>query len=437
MRVLVIGSGGREYELARQMSLSSGVTKVYVAPGNGGTAALDKTENVPEIGPTDKAAIVAFVQSHGIGLTILGPDAAVAAGVGDALIEVGAKVFGPTREAGRLESSKIFAAEFMTRHDIPQPPYKVARSLEVALGIVADRDPTSYVIKADGLADGKGVVLPETTKEAERVVQDMFGGEAYKGAGKEGVQIQERYHGPELSVFVVTDGTKFILLPFSQDHKRLQDGDQGPNTGGMGVIAPLPTTMIGPDVITEIKKIADKTIASMASDGRPYRGVLYIGMMLAEERGGNPVVIEYNARFGDPEAEALLALLNKEGFDVANMLERTAAGDISSIDVPQKFNKVAVTVALAAKGYPADPQKGDEIFGLDQEYKNVVAQHAGTKREGDKLLTAGGRVLYVTGVGRTPAEAHANAYRAIGPDGIHFEGMQYRTDIGYQLLVNP
>jgi phosphoribosylamine--glycine ligase len=429
--VLVIGSGGREYELARQMTLSSSVRKVYVTPGNGGTASLDKTENVG-IGPTAIEEIVAFVKEKLIGFTIIGPDAAVAAGVGNALKREGCLVFGPTREAGKLESSKAFAADFMNRHSIPQPKSQVVRSLDEALAAIQEMEPDTYVLKADGLAAGKGVILPQSTDEAKEVLREMFSGEGFDGAGKEGVVIQERLHGPELSGFAVTDGKDFVLLPLSQDHKRLQDNDQGPNTGGMGAYAPVPSSIVNEKQLEKIRTIAEQTISSIAADGTPYQGVLYIGLMLAEERDGDPVVIEYNARFGDPEAEILLPLLSESGVDVADMLMQVAGGNLSQVTMPETLSKSVLTVALASAGYPMEPRKGDAIEGLEKQYPGVVVQHAGTKHDGDVWHTAGGRVLYVTGFGNTIDEAAANAYAAIGPEGIHFEGMQFRSDIGHQ-----
>jgi phosphoribosylamine--glycine ligase len=429
---LVVGSGGREYELARQMALSAKVRKVYVAPGNDGTAALDKGENVA-IGPIDAHAIAAFAQEKQIGLTIIGPDAAVAAGVGNALREAGCAVFGPTREAGKLEASKGFAAEFLHRHNITHPKATVARTLDQALAAIQGLPPESYVLKADGLAAGKGVVLPESVDEAQEVLREMFAGEIFDGAGKSGVVIQERLHGPEVSAFVITDGTDMVLLPLVQDHKRLRDGDEGLNTGGMGSYAPVPDSIAGKKQIANIRAIAEQTIAAMAKEGTPYQGMLYIGLMLAEERGGDPVVIEYNARFGDPEAEILLPLLHESGVDVVDMLQQAAAGNLTGVAVPKSFDVSVLTVALASAGYPQSSHKGDVIYGLDKQYEGVIIQHAGTAHRDDGAwVTAGGRVLYVTATGKDVNQAASRAYAAIGEQGIYFNGMQYRTDIGWQ-----
>lgn len=430
--VLVIGSGGREYELARQMSLSKKVKQQYVAPGNAGTAQLPKTENVA-IGPVAIDELTDFIKKKGVSIVIIGPDASVAAGVGDAIRELHIPVFGPDQEPGRLESSKVFATEFMDRHHIPQPKHWIASTLEEAIEIIANKDPKSYVIKADGLAAGKGVVLPKTKQEAEDTLVAMFSTDAYDGAGRTGVVIQERLHGPEVSAFAVSDGTNIFMLPFAQDHKRLLDNDEGPNTGGMGSYCPVPDTIVNPEQTTQIHDIAQKSITAMKKDGHPYKGVLYIGIMLAEERGGEPVVIEYNARFGDPETQVLLASMQASGVDVAELLMSAARDDISHISVPPTIT-AAATIAVAAAGYPDSPRKGDTIHGLDKKYSNVIVQHAGTSHDGKDFLTNGGRVLYATGTGKSVAEALAAAYAALGKNGIHFKDMHFRKDIAHQTV---
>jgi phosphoribosylamine--glycine ligase len=430
--IVVIGGGGREFELARQISDSKKVRKVYIAPGNSGTAQLKKGENVA-LQPADVDGITKFVRDHGVQAVIIGPDAAVAAGLGNALRSANVDVFGPSREAGQLESSKAFAADFMRRHDIPQPDSFNAHSLKDALAYVENKPPESYVLKADGLSAGKGVVLPSTAAETEQTLTDMFAGNKYDGAGKSGVVIQERLHGPEVSAFAVTDGTAFVLLPFSQDHKRLNDNDEGPNTGGMGAYSPLNETIVSNKQSAAIRDIAARTIKGMADENTPYQGVLYLGLMLPEEHGGDPVVIEYNARFGDPEAEVILPALSESGFDVAAMLLAAAHGDIASLRVPEKLTTTALSVCLAAGGYPESPRKGDKIFGLDKTYEGVIVHHAGTRADGDNVVTNGGRVLYVTGLGATPDKAAEQAYAAIGEQGIHFNGMHFRRDIGYQI----
>jgi phosphoribosylamine--glycine ligase len=429
--VLVVGNGGREYELTRQLSLSPATSHVYTANGNAGTATLDKAQNVP-LTPTDIEGILQFVAEKNIGLVVIGPEAPLITGLSDALRAKGVAVFGPSKQAAQLEASKAFAADFMQRQGIAQPELFSAHNLEDALSYIKDRPAESYVLKADGLAGGKGVVLPQSSDEAKIVLQEMFDGEGFDGAGKDTVVIQERLHGPEVSAFAVSDGTNFVLLPFAQDHKRLRDDDKGPNTGGMGAYAPVPDSIVSEAQAAKIRDIAKKSIDGMAAENMPYQGVLYIGLMLAEERGSDPVVIEYNVRFGDPETEILLPVLSESGFDVADMLLQAANGDVSNIQLPATFTKAALTVCLAAPGYPENPIKGSEILGLDKDYDGAIVHHAGTKLEDGKVLTAGGRVLYVTGFGDTISEAASHAYAAIGDQGVHFADMQYRRDIGHQ-----
>lgn len=428
--VLVVGNGGREYELVRQFAWAADIQKVYAIPGNAGTALLDSVENV-ELSPTDVPSIVSFVREKGVSSVIIGPEAPLLAGLSDALRADGATVFGASKAAAMLEASKGFAAEFMKRHAIPQPQYWIAHSLDEGLAVIKDRNPESYVLKADGLAGGKGVVLPKTDAEAHAALALMFSGEGFDAAGKEGVVIQERLHGPEVSAFAISDGKNFILLPFAQDHKRLLDGDEGPNTGGMGAYTPLPAHIVSEQQRTQIHTIAEQSIVGMANESTPYQGVLYIGLMLAEEHGDSPVVIEYNARFGDPEAEVLLPALSESGIDVAHLLLQTATGNLPTLH--PSFSASVLTVCLAASGYPESPRKGDLIEGLEKTYENVIIHHAGTKESADGIVTSGGRVLYVTGFGATADEAAAHAYAAIGENAIHFKDMQYRTDIGYQV----
>lgn len=419
---LIIGNGGREHAIVK--SLGEDV-KIFVAPGNAGTA---KMSNVTNIAPDDP---VAFAQDNGIDFAIIGPDSYIAAGLADKFRAVGIPVFGASQSAGRLESSKSFASSFMERHGIPQPKSTTVHSAsELAVGT----DPLSIVLKADGLALGKGVVLPETSEEAQTTLKEMLEGIGYEGAGKEGVVIQERLSGPEVSAFALTDGTNFVMLPFSQDHKRLKTGDVGPNTGGMGAYAPLPESIVSADQTAKINEIAKKTIDGMKADGTPYQSVIYIGLMLAEQRGGDPVVIEYNARFGDPETQVILTLLQDAGVDVYELLKSTDSTLNTSLLEGIAFNKTAITVCEAADGYPESPRKGDEIFGLDATLPTGVFIHnAGTKlEENGKVVTNGGRVLYVTSVAASIDEAAANAYSVIGDSGVHFDGMQYRTDIGKQ-----
>ena len=418
---LVIGNGGREHALVK--SLGPDVT-VFIAPGNAGTALMPNVTNITTDTP------VVFAQENNIDFVIIGPDSFIAAGLADEFRAAGIPVFGASQAAGRLESSKSFASDFMQRHGIPQPKSTTVHSVDE---LAAGTDPLSIVLKADGLALGKGVVLPETLEEAQTTLKEMLEGIGYEGAGKEGVVIQERLSGPEVSAFAVTDGTNFVMLPFSQDHKRLKTGDIGPNTGGMGAYAPLPESIVSPDQAAKIHEIAKKTIDGMKADGTPYQSVLYIGLMLAKQHGGDPVVIEYNARFGDPETQVMLTLLEDSGVDVYELLKSTDSILNSSLLDGVTFRKTAITVCEAASGYPESPRKGDEILGLHSTLPaGVFVHNAGTKIDGDKVVTNGGRVLYITAVADDIDTAAANAYSVIGENGVHFDGMQYRTDIGKQ-----
>ncbi len=418
---LIIGNGGREHAFAK--TLGDNVT-IYVAPGNAGTALMSNVTNVDIDDP------VAFVKEHTIDMTIIGPEAPLVAGVADNFRAAGLDVVGPNASAAQLESSKSFACDFMDKYGIAYPKSTLVHTMDEYNAITDDA--TTIVIKADGLAGGKGVVLPESNAVAEATLEAMFDG-AYDGAGKNGVLIQERLSGPEVSAFALTDGTDFVLLPFAQDHKRLKDGDKGPNTGGMGAYAPVPDTIVSPDQAAKIRDIAKKTIDGMRAEGNPYRGILYIGAMLAEQRGGDPVVIEYNARFGDPEAEVVLTILANAGVDVYELLKSTDNKLDASLLDGLSLDQSASTICFAAAGYPDSPQKGEEIIGLDTAFPDgVFVHHAATKLVDGKVVTSGGRVLYVTAVADTIDQAAASAYSVIGEDGVHFDGMQYRTDIGKQ-----
>lgn len=428
LEVAVVGNGGREYEIGRQLALSEAVDTVYFLDGNAGTDELPGGVNVP-IKPTEASDIVRFADERQLALTIIGPEAPLVAGVTDRLRARGLTVFGPSAEAAQLEASKAYATEFMKQNGIPHPFSVVATSFGHAMTLTSGVPPERYVIKADGLAGGKGVVLPKTYLEARETLRGMFVEGGYDGAGKDRVVIQERLHGPEVSVFVVSDGERFTILPFAQDHKRLGSGDTGPNTGGMGAYSPLPEGMVTTVQELKIQDIAERSINGMARRGVPYQGVLYMGLMLAEEKGGDPVVIEYNARFGDPETQVVLPVLSEAGVDVFELLRSSAEGRLDVTAMPQHLGTAALTVCLAARGYPEKPEKGQVIHGLDATYDGVILHHAGTRRIGGAVESSGGRALYVTGVGETVDEAAARAYRAIGRVG--FEGMQYRDDIGH------
>lgn len=427
VQVLVVGSGGREFELGRSVYESGGVSKVYFLPGNAGTDQLPYGHNIngdPFDVPKDT-------------FTIIGPEAPLVAGLADELRADGRLVFGPSARAAQLEASKAEAVGFNARHDIPQPISAVAEDLDAAYQYIGKYPPDSYVIKADGLANGKGVVLPRDLTEAMLTVRGMLDGSLYDGAGKKRIVFQERLTGPEVSLFVVSDGQDFTLLPLAQDHKRLLNGDKGPNTGGMGAYASA-NELLDADQLEKVYDIAQKSITGMAAEGTPYQGLLYIGLMMAKERGGDPVVIEYNCRFGDPETQVVLPLLTQNGVNVHRLLRSAAEGNLdigSTATSLFHLGGAALSVCLAAPGYPDTPIKGARINGLDKDYQDVILHHAGTKTENDKIVTSGGRVLNVTGFGEDMVEAATRAYAAIGESAVNFEDMQYRTDIGHQLRI--
>ncbi len=429
--VLVVGSGGREHALSYGLNASGKVDKLFVVPGNAGTAALSKAENAT----VDHADLPAFCQANQVDFVVVGPDAPIVAGLGDELRAAGITTFAPSKAAAQLEGSKGFATKFMQRHGISLPPSQVVSERTRAEDAIAQfGGPSQAVIKADGLAAGKGVFLPDNEAEAMAALDKILSG-SMDGVGEQLV-IQQRYHGPEVSVFVLSDGTTHKIIPIaSQDHKRLLEADKGPNTGGMGVYAPLPSWLLSGDQWSKIGIIADQTFAGMLEEGMPYSSVLYMGIMLAEELGGDPIIIEYNARWGDPETEVLIPLLMEHGIDIYDMLHSTAAGKLADFELPTVINGAALTTCLAVPGYPEQPLTGQVILGLDQEYENVVVFQAGTKTVDGQLLTNGGRVLFITGLGVTVSHAQAAVVEAIGDKGIHFDDMQYRRDIGYQALM--
>lgn len=376
-------------------------------------------------------------------LVVIGPEAPLVQGLADELREKGYPVFGVGKEAAQYEASKSKATKMAREAGVLHPDTFIAEGQgmkQAALEYIEAHDPQGYVIKADGLAGGKGVVLPDSLKEARDTVEGMSSGALFDGAGKYIINFQKRHRGPEVSAMVVVGAGKddFVILPLSQDHKRLQDGDKGPNTGGMGAYAPVPRSIVTP---TQYQKIHDKAYASLAGmerEGIRYqRAVLYMGLMMAEglpeASKDDSILIEYNVRFGDPETQVILPLLTHAGVDVYRLLRSAAEGRLEKpkLDL-EAIGYGALTVCLASAGYPASPQKGDPIHGLDKTYKDVVLQLAGTKQAGEQVLTAGGRVLYITGLGKTITEAATAAYAAIGEEGIHFAGMQYRRDIGWQ-----
>ncbi|MFT4190794.1 MAG: phosphoribosylamine--glycine ligase [Comamonas sp.] len=423
MKVLVIGSGGREHALAWKLAQSPGVKHVYVAPGNGGTGQAPNLENLPL---TDFSELADFAEREGVVLTVVGPDAALAGGVVNVFKSRGLPIFGPTREAAELEWSKDFAKAFMLRHKIPTAAYATFTDAGEAHAYV-DAQGAPIVIKADGLAAGKGVVVALTLDEAHAAIDAMLEGDRFGAAGSR-VVIEEFMQGEEASFFVVSDGKDFVTLSTAQDHKRLLDGDAGPNTGGMGSYAPAP--IVSPDVRAKVlSRIVRPTLNGMASEGRPYAGFLYVGLMI--DATGEPRVVEFNARMGDPETQVVLLRLKS---DLLPLLQVAAKGALGP-DVELEWDRrAALTVILASQGYPENPRKGDVIHGLPAKpTEDVVVFHAGTAlREDGQLVTSGGRVLCVTALGESIKQAQHRAYEAAAT--IGFDGMQLRRDIGWRAI---
>ena len=423
MKILVIGSGGREHALAWKLAQSPRVAKVYVAPGNAGTAREAKCENVA-IGATDVPALFAFARDQAIDLTVVGPEAPLAAGVVDSFRDGGLRIFGPTQGAAQLESSKAFAKDFLARHRIPTAEYRVFTELAPALDYIHDRG-APIVIKADGLAAGKGVVVAMTQAEAEAAVRDMLGGQLGQAGAR--VVIEEFLEGEEASFICMVDGQNILPMATSQDHKRRDEGDQGPNTGGMGAYSPAP--VVTPQIEARImREVMEPAVGGMALDGLPYTGFLYAGIMIDES--GAPKVLEFNCRLGDPETQPILMRLKS---DLVDLLEAGIDGRLDAVGAAWD-PRVALGVVLAAGGYPGEIRTGDVIEGLDiplPEHTKVF--HAGTRLdEAGRVVTAGGRILCVTALGETVHEAQQRAYAAV--DSIRFEGGFCRRDIGWRAI---
>ena len=421
-KILVLGSGAREHALALRLLACSSVREVVVAPGNAGTTGTpfpDKSMRSVVGDPLDVAA------RERPDLVVIGPEVPLCEGLTDRLTAAGHLVFGPTQAAARLEGSKAFVKEFAARHGIPSGRFHVARSVAEAQRAIADFA-TPPVVKADGLCAGKGVVVAESHEEALSVARRMLSGEAFGDAGRT-VVIEERIAGAEASMHAICDGERFVLLPAAQDHKRIFDGDRGPNTGGMGTYAPAP--LITPALNERIRKeVFERALAGMAAEGQPFRGALFAGLMITQQ--GEISLLEFNVRFGDPETEVLLAVLDG---DFASALAGAARGQLDP-ELLHVSADHAVCVVLAASGYPESPRTGDAITGLNEAaaVPGVQVFHAGTKPVGDEVVTSGGRVLGVTARGATLAEAHERAYRAAAL--IEFDGKQYRRDIGARAL---
>lgn len=425
LKLLVVGSGGREHALAWTLLRSSRVAHVFVAPGNGGTA---KMENVTNVDLTDPSALASFAKHNDIYLTVVGPEAPLAAGIVDAFKAQGLRIFGPTQAAAQLESSKDYAKAFMQRHGIPTANYSTFTDPALAHAYI-DEQGAPIVVKADGLAAGKGVVVAETLEQAHQAVDSMLGDGSLGSAGAR-VVIEQCLIGEEASFIVMADGTHILPLASSQDHKRLLDGDQGPNTGGMGAYSPAPVvTPIIHDRI--LREVIEPTIAGMVADGLPYTGFLYAGVMIGEgDDATRPInVLEFNCRMGDPETQPILMRLQS---DLLDALEAATDGKLNT-QVLSWDSRTALGVVMASAGYPEKPRTGDAIHGVMAATDQLVVFHAGTTVVNEQLVTSGGRVLCVTALGDTVVDARQRAYEAV--DSIQFDGAQYRQDIAWRAIA--
>ncbi|MCE1250984.1 MAG: phosphoribosylamine--glycine ligase [Comamonadaceae bacterium] len=426
MKVLVIGGGGREHALAWKLAQSPKATRVYLAPGNGGTALNPKFEN---IALTEPQALRAWAQEQKIGLTVVGPEAPLAAGVVDAFRAHGLRIFGPTQAAAQLESSKAFSKAFMRRHGIPTADYDTFTDPAAAHAYV-ERLGAPIVIKADGLAAGKGVVVAMTLQEAHDAVDFMLVDNKYGAVHNDGgarVVIEEFLDGEEASFIVLCDGKNVCALATSQDHKRLQDGDAGPNTGGMGAYSPAP--VVTADVHARaMREIILPTVRGMEKDGIPYTGFLYAGLMI--DAKGQPKTLEFNCRMGDPETQPIMMRLKS---DLVDLLSAAVDGKLDQVEL-QWDRRTALGVVMAAAGYPEAPRKGDAITGLPPEADDAMVFHAGTQLQDGVLRASGGRVLCVTALGDNVRQAQQRAYDVAR--GVHFDGAQYRRDIGHRAVKN-
>jgi phosphoribosylamine--glycine ligase len=418
MKILVIGSGGREHALAWRLSQSPRVSRVFVAPGNAGTAREDGVVNVA-ITAIDE--LVKYARENAIHATVVGPEAPLAAGVVDAFRAAGLRIFGPSKMAAQLEASKDFAKRFMARHDIPTAHYATFTDARAAHAHILKHG-APIVIKADGLAAGKGVVVAETVDEAHKAIDQMLEGNTLGDAGHR-VVIEEFMAGEEASFIVMVDGRNVLPLASSQDHKRIFDGDRGPNTGGMGAYSPAP--VVTPEVHHRVMtEIIDPTVQGMAAEGVPYTGFLYAGLMI--DKQGAPRVVEFNCRLGDPETQPILMRLKS---DLLAIVEHAIDGTLDQAEADWD-RRAALGVVIAAAGYPGEPRKGDAIESLPPDEPDVHTFHAGTVQKDGKAVTSGGRVLCVTALGDKVKIAAERAYEAIAK--VRFDGMQYRKDIGHR-----
>ena len=423
MKVMIIGGGGREHALAWKVAQNKGVSRVYVAPGNAGTALNPDMVNVPI---TKVPELVEFAKKEEIGMTIVGPEATLSQGVVDAFRAAGLKIFGPTKAAAQLESSKDFAKAFMMRHNIPTAAYATFTDAKAAHDYV-NQQGAPIVIKADGLAAGKGVVVAMSLDEAHSAIDAMLEDNKLGSAGAR-VVIEEFLTGEEASFIVMVDGKNVLALATSQDHKRLLDGDQGPNTGGMGAYSPAP--VVTPTIHAKVmREIIKPTVEGMAKDGIPYTGFLYAGLMISPN--GDIKTLEFNCRMGDPETQPIMMRLKS---DLVTLAEHAVAGTLDKVEA-EWDRRTALGVVMASANYPETPRTGDAITGLpNQKEPNTEVQvfHAGTSLKDEQVLTSGGRVLCVTALGETVKFAQSSAYDMVKK--IQFEGAQYRQDIGYRAI---
>jgi phosphoribosylamine--glycine ligase len=420
MKILVIGSGGREHALAWRLAQGKKVQKVYVAPGNAGTALEDGLENV---NITAIPELIEFVRGENIELTVVGPEAPLAAGVVDAFRVAGLKIFGPTKAAAQLESSKDFAKRFMTRHQIPTAFFETFSDIAKAKAYV-EKHGAPIVIKADGLAAGKGVVVAMSKQEAFEAIDMMLSDNKLGDAGAR-VVIEEFLEGEEASFIVMVDGKHVLTMATSQDHKRLKDGDQGPNTGGMGAYSPAP--VVTPEIHARVlREVIDPVVQGMEKEGTPYTGFLYAGLMISPD--GGIKVLEFNCRFGDPETQPIMMRLKS---DFAAIVEHGINGTLDKVEA-EWDKRTALGVVMAAANYPDTPRKGDVITGLPKSLEDAHVFHAGTTMQDGKVVTSGGRVLCVVALGDMVKHAQNRAYEIA--DGIKFDGCQMRRDIGYRAI---
>ena len=422
MKVLVTGGGGREHALAWRIAQSRAVEKVFVAPGNAGTELEEKLQNV-SISPMDFEALIEFAHSEKVDLTVVGPEDPLVAGCVDRFAEAGLRCFGPSKSAAQLEGSKSFTKAFLKKYGIPTGDYRAFDEIEAANEYLDTQIPP-IVIKADGLAAGKGVVIAQSIREAKSTVADMLSGNVLSGAGSR-VVIEEFLEGEEASFIIIADGENFLPFATSQDHKAAYDGDTGPNTGGMGAYSPAP--VVTPEVFSRtIDQVIKPTLQGMKDEGHPYTGFLYAGLMIDKE--GRPRVIEYNCRFGDPETQPIMSRLQTE---LVSLMVAAIDGRLNETEI--SFDpRVALTVVMASGGYPGNYDDGKVISGLrDVEVAKVF--HAGTTMKDGEVVTNGGRVLGVTALGSSALEANEKAYAAVNQ--ISFNGAEFRTDIGYRAIA--